>query len=300
MRRCPLLFALTAALLTACAHVPPSGELDGARQVVIGDAAFVITYAPVDAAMANEVAQALEAAVPRVRRWGHFEAPVFIRIHPTHDALEAAVRRFDYPWLRAWARYDTIDLQSPRTWGLGPAPTSQVVELLTHELTHCLMYQNAGTRSNWMYKNIPLWFREGMASVTARQGYRRATDEEIWRWMRNTPNLDPVSDADSLYQKESAVVYGAAHRAFEFLVSRYGDAAVGAIMDGMKAGASFESAFVKTTDVNEAAFEREYIRYVQWEGWRGPAIKRSRPLVSPVPVRPTPRLSTPERPTPHS
>ena len=40
-------------------------------------------------------------------------------------------------------------------------------ELLTHELTHCVMYQRAGTDLNWSLKGIPLWFREGMASVTA-------------------------------------------------------------------------------------------------------------------------------------
>lgn len=282
------LLALAALTLTACVHATTAGELDGVRHIVIGDTSFVIVYAPVDAASADEVAQALEVAMPRVKRWGQFEAPVFIRIHPTHEALENAVRRVDYPWLRAWARYDSIELQSPRTWGLGRAPTSQIVELLTHELTHCLMYQNAGTRSNWMYKNIPLWFREGMASVTAKQGYRRPTDEEIWRWMRATPNADPVADAESLYQKESGIVYGAAHRAFEFLVTRYGDAAVGAIMDAMKAGESFESAFARTTSVNEAAFEREYIRYVQWEGWRGPAIKRSKTLIPRAPLRPVP------------
>lgn len=275
-------------MLTACAHVTPAGELDGARQIVIDNASFVILYAPVDKASADEMAQALEAAVPRIRHWGQFQAPVFIRIHPSHDALEKAVRRIDYPWLRAWARYDSIDIQSPRTWGLVRTPTSQIEELLTHELTHCLMYQNVGTRSNWMYRNIPLWFREGMASVTARQGYRRATDEEIWRWMRNTPNANPVFDADTLYQKQAGVVYGAAHRAFAFLVSRYGNAVVRAIMAGMKNGQAFEAAFQDATGLNGLAFEREYIRYVQWQGWRGPVIRRSTPLVPSPPLRPAP------------
>lgn len=288
MSRCPVLFALFAVAFAACAHAPPAGELDRTRHVVFDDAAFVIVYAPVDTETADEVIRALEVAAPRARRWGEFEAPVFIRIHPTHDALEQAVRRINYPWLRAWARYDTIDLQSPRTWGLVRAPTQQLVELLTHELTHCLMYQNAGTRSNWMYKSIPLWFREGMASVTARQGYRRATDEEIWRWMRATPGADPVSDANALYQKEPGVVYGAAHRAFEFLVLRYGDAAVGRVMDAMKAGTSFDAAFARATGVSETAFEREFVRYVQWEGWRGPAPRRSKPLVPSAPTRPVP------------
>lgn len=268
-------------LLSSCALVPRAGELDEARQVVVGEATFIISYAPVDTQVADQVARALEVAAPRIARWGRFEAPVFVRIHPTHEALEAAVRRFDYPWLRAWARYDSIDLQSPRTWGLLNGRQSQIVELLTHEITHCLMYQRVGTRANWMRKSIPLWFREGMASVTSEQGYRRPTDEEIWRWMRAFPAKDPVADGDSLYQKESGIVYGSAHRAFEFLAERYGDAAILALLDAMRAGAAFGDAFEQTIGISEHAFEREYVRYVKWEGWRGPSKQRPAPLVTP-------------------
>ena len=65
--------------------------------------------------------------------------------------------------------------------GLHPG---QVAELLTHELTHCLMYQRSATADSWPYKGIPLWFREGMASVTAHQGYRRPHDEDIARYLK--------------------------------------------------------------------------------------------------------------------
>ena len=270
------------ATLVGCALVPRAGELDDARQVVVGEAVFVLQYAPVDEKTAQDVARALEVAAPRIARWGRFEAPMFIRIHPTHEALEAAVRRFDYPWLRAWARYDTIDLQSPRTWGLLGAGQEQVVELLTHELTHCLMYQRAGTASNWMRKGIPLWFREGMASVTAAQGYRRPTDEEIWRWLRSFPEKDPIADGDALYQAEAGIVYGSAHRAFEFLVARYGDAVVLDLLDRMKGGLRFSDAFERAVGFDEAAFAREYVRYVKWEGWRGPTKPRPQPLLAPA------------------
>lgn len=276
----PALLPLLVALC-GCALTPRSGPLDGARQLVTGDATFVIVYAAVDEPEVDEVARALEIAAAQVERWGKFEAPIIVRIHPSHDALEKAVRRIDYPWLRAWARYDSIDLQSPRTWGLLGGRKGQVLELLTHELTHCLMYQRAGTRSNWMRKGIPLWFSEGMASVTSQQGYRRPTDEELWRWLRAYPDADPVGDAGSLYQHESGVVYGSAHRAFEFLVGRYGDDTVEALLDAMKAGDAFDEAFERTVGIREDAFEREYLRYVKWEGWRGGQRARPTPLVVP-------------------
>ena len=34
------------------------------------------------------------------------------------------------------------------------------------------MYQLAGDELSWMFKDIPRWFSEGIASVTAGQGYR--------------------------------------------------------------------------------------------------------------------------------
>lgn len=284
----PRLILLALAVGTgACAslRVPSSAASSepGVRQVVTGGATFFVTYEPQDAAAAQQVVVAIERAVPALARWGSFTGPVTVRVHPTHEALEAAVRRFDYPWLRAWARFDTVDLQSPRTWGLLPTPTEHVVELLTHELTHCLMYQQAGTADDWMHKEIPLWFREGMASVTARQGYRRPSDEDIWRWLRTFPDKDPVGDADSLYQGEAEIVYGSAHRAFEFLAQRYGDRTVVRLLERMKAGASFGNAFTRELGVTPTAFEQEYLRYVRWEGWRG---RRPRPqVVRPKPTR---------------
>lgn len=268
-------------LLGGCALVQKPATLDRARHVVVDGSAFVLVYAPVDEASADEIVGVLAEALEQVERWGKPTEPIFIRIHPTHDALEQAVGRIGYPWLRAWARYDSVDLQSPRTWGLLQGQRAQVAELLTHELTHCVMYQQMATRSNWARKQMPLWFREGMASVTSAQGYRRPSDEEIWRWLRAFPDTDPIADANALYQNEQGIVYGAAHRAFEFFVERYGDDAVRAVLSRMQAGAPFGQALFETTGVEESAFESEFIRYVRWEGWRGPEPASARPLLGP-------------------
>jgi len=263
--RLPILIAT----LAACAGAPVTpSEGESSRTVEMDGAVVVITFDPIDAETSVAVEKAVRTAIPVLRRWGGLEQPVAVRIHPTHDALEAAVRRFNYAWLRAWARYDTVDLQSPRTWTMGEAPIEAVTELLTHELTHCAMYQRSGTASDWMFKGIPLWFREGMASVTALQGYRRFTDEEVWMWLRSHPGVDPVADADQLYQSQERLVYGAAHRSFAFLARRYGDASVNALLTYMKAGLGFDVAFRRAIGLDERAFAAEYVRYVRWEGWR--------------------------------
>lgn len=269
MRRLLPAAALALAWLSGCVTVSKPASPPQSTELVVDGAAFVLTYDSVDTKSARDVGEALKVAVPRIQRWGRFRAPMKVRIHPTHEALEAAVRRYDYPWLRAWARYDSIDVQSPRTWSLLGAQPQHIVELLTHEITHCLMYQSVATESEWARKAIPLWFREGMASVTASQGYRRPTEEELWRYLRAHPDKDPVTDGEAMQQFEQDIVYGASHRAFEHLLARFGDDAVKALMQAMMGGLEFPAAFQQVTGTSAAAFAKEYVRSVRDERFRG-------------------------------
>ena len=232
-------------------------------------ARFDLEYTTGDDGIARDVEVALKEAVPRVERWGRFAAPVSVRIHPTHDALEQAVHRIDYPWLRAWARYDSIDMQSPRTWSLLGASHRQLVELLTHELTHCLMYQGVAGPNDWARKSIPLWFREGMASFTAEQGYRRPGENDLKRYLDDHPGKDPITDGDKLYRTENEIVYGAAHRAFAHLVRTHGESSVVALIAAMREGLLFAEAFTRVIGVDDRAFARDFIRSIVGEAPRG-------------------------------
>lgn len=288
MLRRSLVLAL--ALAAGCAPRASGGGSPLSSSVSVGDARVRILYWPEDARAARQVTEALLVALPRTARWGGLAEPVTVTIHPSHAALEEAVRRPGYQWLRAWARYATIDLQSPSTWSFLGASDARVVELLTHELTHCVMYQRAGTDLNWSLKGIPLWFREGMASHAAAQGYRRGTLEDLWRFYQlglpgagdgerqpgavaraargRAAEGDPLGDPELLYQDRADVVYGAAHHAFGFLLARYGEAAAHDLMARMHAGASFARAFKETYGIEEAELVSDFRRYVVWEGWR--------------------------------
>ena len=246
-------------LASACAGTPRPLPLGDEHRVTLGSGVFLLSATAEDAASERLVSEALALAVPKVERWGRFVAPVSVRIHPSHEALEKAVDRIDYGWLRAWARYDTIDLQSPRTWSILGASRAQIVELVTHELTHILMYQRIGSASDWMRKSIPLWFREGMASVTSNQGYRRPGVKDVRRWLNEHPKLDPIGDAERLYRTENDIVYGAAHRAFERLEARFGDAAIGTLMDRMRGGETFEKAFKAATGEPPHVFTADFL-----------------------------------------
>ncbi len=275
---------LIALLAAGCARVPAIGA-ERAQELTVGAARFRIVYFPEDAATARRIRHALEAAAPRMGRWGGLRDPVTVTIHPTHESLEAAADRSGYAWLHAWARFGTIDLQSPRTWGLLGASDREVQELVTHELTHCAMYQLAGDELSWMYKDIPRWFSEGLASVTAGQGHRYARLADLHAFYQDaaggsgdgaprprpvpaTLRGDPIVDPDPIYQEQWRVVYGAAHQAVEFLIARYGEAKVVAILRRMHAGLRFPAAFREAVGIGEAEFTADFRRYVVWEGWR--------------------------------
>lgn len=242
---------------------------------------FHLRYQPEDAAAAEQVKRALARAVPAATRWGMLDASVQVTIHPTHEALEAAAQRPGEAWMRAWARYASVELQSPRTWSSGRASDEQMAQLLAHELTHCAMYQASASEWSWAYKGIPLWFREGMASVAAGQGHRRDGLERIARFYDQLgPGVaasgrgaeggrgDPLSDPEPLYRREDKLVYSTAHHAFEFFVERYGDAKVRAVLAEMSAGHRFEGAFERAVGIPPRAFEADFRRYVAWRGWK--------------------------------
>jgi hypothetical protein len=289
--------------LAACAPRLGRGEPSRTRSVTVEGATVRMEYLPEDEDSARQVAEALAVAVPRAQRWGALRVPVTITLHPSHEALETAVHRAGFRWLRAWARFDSVDLQSPRTWSRrtrwpwiwfvrGPSQR-QIQELLTHELTHCAMYQAAANEWSWAYQGVPLWFREGMASVTAEQGYRRAGPEAIRRFYavsshsagegiggdgtggdggsgRARPHArgDPLSDPDPLYQSQADVVYDTAHLAFQFLLARYGEDRVRGLLHAMSEGHLFRAAFEAVMGIPVEAFEADFRRYIVWRGWK--------------------------------
>jgi len=267
---------LAAALLAGCVPRLGTGEATRVETLEVGGQRFTLAFAPEDEAAVQMVVEGLRQAVPKVARFVSLRLPVTITIHPTHESLEAAAGRAGYPWLRAWARYATIELKSPRAWSLLGAEQEEVAVLLAHELTHCAMYQTAGSDWTWAYSDPPLWFREGMASVSAEEGYKRVglgalrafyvgAREAAGRAQRDG---DPLTHPEPLLGEHPDLVYSAAHHAFLFLVKRYGEERVRGILRRMATGRSFAAAFREGIGIDAAAFEAEFRRYVIWRGWR--------------------------------
>jgi hypothetical protein len=230
---------------------------------------FLFQYAEADRSAKEQVEEAVRRASRELARWGGLEEPVTVHVLPSHEALEQAVERPGYAWLRAWARYDEVFVQSPRTWDIFRVSQREVDELILHELTHAVMYQQAADRTHWRRKGIPGWFREGMASFTADQGFRWPALEDLARFYEANPSADPVGDPESLYRHQDRIAYGAAHHAFTFLVRRYGVERVRGLLTAMKEGQTFEEAFEHTLGLSQNAFEKDFKRYVRLRGFRG-------------------------------
>ncbi len=267
-------------LLPGCASNRFSGPVAGLEASVPLETSageFRIDYDSRNARDADHIRQAVLEALPKLERWGSLREPVTIRVMPDHASLESAVRQHGYSWLRAWSRYDDVFVQAPSSWEPAGATQPQINELLLHELTHSVMYQQASDRRGWSRKRIPLWFREGMASYTAEQAYRWVSLEDIARHYERSPTSDPVRSPGDLYRDDSNFIYGVAHHTFAFLVKRYGEESVRGLLREMKAGKEFPQAFENAVGLAPDAFVRDFTRYVRWRGFSGGRIQPRAP-----------------------
>lgn len=237
-----LLRALAALLLTvSAAHVRAEPAEILSRIVHVGAAAVEIRHGPADAEVAAQVERVMPDAVEAAERWGSLAGPVVVTVHATHEALEAATGKIGATWMRAWAHHDAVELQTPRTWSRGSASDGALRQILAHELTHLQQFRAAGFR--WQDRQVPLWFQEGMASVTAGERHARASAAAV-----EAPAL--------LLRTDSKLVYGTADRAFRFLVERHGETSVRRLLSRLGEGRSFPESFLDATGSSLADFER--------------------------------------------
>jgi hypothetical protein len=275
----PVRLVTLASLVALTGCVTPLASLTRSTLVSPGASRFELKSLPTATEDEARVRSALERITPQLERWGGLPVAVTVRIAPTHDELERAVSRRGYDWLRAWARYDDLIIQSPGTWA---GTDRDVDELMLHELTHCALFQHSGTARDWASKQIPLWFREGMATVTADQGRSFPSLEDLAGWLDRHTQLDVFADAEKLSREAYGPIYGLSFHAMRFLLRRLGDPAVTGTMLAMKAGLSFEAAFERATGATARQFQTDFLTFLKLRGFRGFGLKRTRPRQLPV------------------
>ncbi len=215
-------------------------------------------------------AAALEGILPEAivaaTRFAKLSKPVTLSVVDSHRQLEAAVGRYGHPWLRAWAYAETIVIQAPSTWHAGGASQAEMLELLTHELTHCAMFQQIGEAQS---QRVPLWFREGLATVTAGQGARYMTLSELADTASAAGATDYFQSDDTTAQRDFEGTYAFAHHAVNFLLRRTDETRIKDLIAAMAQGASFETAFFGAMQFSLSAFQRNFVNYVRLRGFSG-------------------------------
>jgi hypothetical protein len=224
----------------ACVRIPhsfaPASDVSH-----VGGTAIELRHGRDDEEVAHQVQRVLPAAVRAAQRWGSLGPSVILTIHPSHQHLEAAVRRPGNPWMRAWSRRGAVDLQTPRTWHRASASDAALAQIMTHELTHCVLLD---TGVEWDRRGTPFWFREGIATVTAEEFHTRAAGSAL-----SAPAMLLRDDAD--------LVYGTADRAFRILLERYGADRIRSVLSRVRSGGSFEVAFREELADDLPSFERD-------------------------------------------
>ena len=287
----PILLALlcTAGCQLTLAPRPSSAALQPAAQFLTvrkAGAVIELSCTKPDTEVLGRLGSGLMEAADRIARWGSLRSTVRVEVLQDHAALEQAVGKPGHDWLLGWSYGDRVLLQSPRTWDSDwqSDPKSKpgqgvLLELLTHELTHSLMYQLLEP-DDLPYDAVvvlneepPLWFREGMASVTANQGRKRLTPGELRVWLAAHPDKNPLAPDAELVRTEKEAVYGAAHRAFERLLELGGDQAVRDVLRGMRSGARFTDAFAAATGRQASDFERATLQsgFAEVQGLKQPS-----------------------------
>lgn len=179
------------------------------------------------------------------RLWGKLERPVRVRVFPSHQSLEEAIDQ-KYDWLLAWAMFDQLYIQAPRTWD--PRKLGGLPKLLTHELTHVLMFQRCCDANNWLKRPIPFWFREGMASVTATQESWRLRRKELAEFLETELGKQLYQNPEKFLKSFQRQSYSLSHWMFVELLNQCSERRVRSyqrvesLLKGMKQGYPFSRA----------------------------------------------------------
>jgi Peptidase MA superfamily len=257
---------VTTAALGIFSCVSPLRALNLHRTLNVPATQLRLQFAEKTAADAMALESVLNEASTAAERFAKLSKPVTLSVVDSHQHLEAAVGRYGYPWLRAWAYAETIVVQAPSTWHEQGASRAEMVELLTHELTHCALFQQLGETQS---RQVPLWFREGLATVTAGQGARYMTLFELADAVSAAGAKDYFQSDDTTAQRDFDATYAFAHHAVNFLLRRGDEARIKDLIVSMARGASFEAAFLSAMPFSLGAFQRNFVNYLRLRGFSG-------------------------------
>ncbi len=121
---------------------------------------------------------------------------------------------------------------------------AELAHVLQHEMTHQFQYDiysrgHAGAGIQTLIQvNPPLWFFEGMAEYLS----RGPVDPETAMWLRDAALTGKLPTIEQLEKDPRVFPYRFGHAIMAFIGERWGDEAIGAILQGSVAGGGIDGA----------------------------------------------------------
>jgi hypothetical protein len=169
--------------------------------------------------------------------------PTLIEVHDSETSFAEASGRSE-PWLRAYTRFDRIDvLRRPRREEV----ERETVQLFAHELCHAALVQRFDGAAQVRAARFPPWFAEGTCSVIAEQQAMRMPLALV----RARAPADPLAPEQIV--DDHHVAYAAAHFAMAFAFERFGKQLAVRVVDRAKRGGTIEAAFTAETGLDRGS-----------------------------------------------
>lgn len=129
-------------------------------------------------------------------------------------------------------------------------PREEMEEVLIHELSHAMFYSHIGSNKA---KQVPAWFREGLAQYTARQT----------RFFRHVEKVERIDKQFVNDRPSNASEYGRASLFFEFLATEYDGELIKKVLEEIRKSTSVN--YKKTLELlTKESFNKLIEREKEW------------------------------------
>jgi hypothetical protein len=186
----------------------------------------------------------------------HPGGPIRVQLSENSSGLARSVP----PWIVGFAQEENVVIFPSRSPSY---PHSTLDDVVRHEVAHVLIWRASSGRP------IPRWFNEGLAMAAERQ--RELRDQtQLFVYLATGSRLS-FEDIDRLFnggQADQTRAYLLSGTLVWDLLKEHGESSAGRILEEVRNGSSFETAFKNVTgDSTTAAEEKFWKRQRVWTTW---------------------------------
>lgn len=188
--------------------------------------------------------------------------PLRIYVYPSVEELQSALRLAGREWVVAEAH----PAVGAALLAISPSPTAQqdMEMLIPHELTHVQLYRLVGADA---YPNLPIWFREGLASNFEQRAdptYRLALQQAQQRqtWIPLTEMCKTFGGATD----RITLAYAQSQSVVAYIRQTYGWTGIRLMIEAYKDGLGCSAGVERALGKDLLALEREWRLWMEQAG----------------------------------